>query len=60
MSHTTDWFPGRVTREYQQGWERIFGGKLSDKEQVDAALKYFKQDACCGGNCDCSNRKRED
>lgn len=57
-SHTTDWRPGRVSNDFRLGWERIFGGKKEDKEQVDAALKFFKQD-CCAGECNCSNRKKE-
>lgn len=59
MSHTSDWLPGRRTPEFREGWDRIFGEKTDDKEQVDAALKFFKQDGCCASGCDCSNRKSE-
>jgi hypothetical protein len=58
MSHTTDWHPGRVTPDYRQGWDRIFGDEQDDDKQVKAALKFFKQD-CCASGCDCSNRKPE-
>jgi len=56
MSHTTDWHPGRVSSDYRQGWDRIFGDEEDDDTQVSAALKHFKQDGCCSGSCDCSNR----
>jgi hypothetical protein len=55
-SHTSDWHPGRVSSDFREGWDRIFGGKTDDDEQVKEALKYFKQD-CCAGSCDCSMRK---
>lgn len=38
MSHTTDWFPGRVTEEYRQGYERIFGSEHG-KEQEESDRK---------------------
>jgi len=25
MSHTTDWFPGRVTNDYRENYQKIFG-----------------------------------
>ena len=58
-SHTTDWFPGRVRDEYREGWDRVFVAKTAGKEQGDSALEFFKHGDCCGGNCDCSNRKQE-
>jgi len=40
-------------------WERIFVNETQDDKRVAAALKYFKQDGCCSGSCDCSGRKPE-
>lgn len=55
-SHTTDWHPGKVSRQYRDNYDDIFRGETDDNKQVEMALKFFKQD-CCAASCDCSNRK---
>lgn len=57
-SHSTDWHPGRVSNEFREGWDRIFGDAKDDDAQVKAALKHFGQD-CCASGCNCSMKKPE-
>jgi hypothetical protein len=52
----SDWFPGRVSRQYCDNYDVIFHGETDDDKQVKMALKHFKQDGCAA-SCDCSNRK---
>jgi hypothetical protein len=59
MSHVTDWKPGKVSNEYRENWDRIFGGKCDDNAKMEAALKHFQQGGCCTGSCDCSMRTKE-
>ena len=58
-SHTSDWFPGRVSPEYQDNYEKIFGGTNglqqteTETQITDGKQKEQKSSCCEDAGCVC-------
>jgi hypothetical protein len=59
VSHTTDWFPGRISKAYKTNYDEIFLGNREeaddDNKRLNEALKAQRK--CCSGSCNCSMPK---